>query len=103
MDSEDSIGYPRACRCSVNRGLFPFIKQDNFTSTPHGAVSDSSHCATFETENDLFQTLKSSLGAVILLSKAGLSWTKLPNYQARVLGNSLDAPTLTAIIALVRL
>lgn len=61
MYTEDSMGYLVHGRCSINRGLFPFMKQDNFTSDLRCAVDDSGHFATFEKEDNLFQTLDSSL------------------------------------------
>lgn len=62
MYTHDSLGYLVHSRYSLNRALFPFIKQD-FTSTAWCAVDNSSFdnikkIATFEKNN--FQVLNSS-------------------------------------------
>lgn len=88
MYTADSLGHPVHGRCSIDRGLFPFIKQD-FTSAICCAVDNSGHFATFE-KNNLFQVLSSSLGAAILVLKADFSWLELPVSQPRILGNALD-------------
>lgn len=87
-----SIGYLVHDGNSINRGLFPFIKEDNFTSTLCYAVDDFGHCTIFRKVNNLFQTLNGALGIVILLLKAGFSWMEPPISQPSVLGNALDPP-----------
>lgn len=60
MDTEGSIGYLVHGRSSINRGLLPFMKEDNSISTRCCAVDNSGRFATFEQEKNLFQTLNSS-------------------------------------------